>query len=77
MDLPTGVPAIVGNLVVVPWGTQRVTVQDARTGAERARLRIRDDVVAHAFVDRGEVYFGQNVVHDRAGRLAVGMPVRL
>ena len=25
----------------------------------------------------GKVYFGQNVVHDRPGRLAVGMPVRL
>ena len=25
----------------------------------------------------GKVYFGQNVVHDQPGRLAVGMPVRL
>jgi hypothetical protein len=25
----------------------------------------------------GKVYFGQNVVHDRPGQLAVGMPVRL
>jgi uncharacterized protein YcbX len=25
----------------------------------------------------GKVWFGQNVAHQRAGRLAVGMPVRL
>lgn len=60
VELPLGVPAVVGDMIIVPWGTLQVTVVDATTGRERARLRIRDDVVAQVFVDRGAVYFGQH-----------------
>jgi hypothetical protein len=60
MQLPVGAPALVGNNAVVPWATQRISILDAATGRERTRLRVRDDVVAHAFVHEGSVYVGQH-----------------
>lgn len=58
-DLPVGTPAVFGGLVVVPWATQRLSVLDAYTGEEKARLRIRDTVVGQAFVHGPSLYFGQ------------------
>lgn len=58
-DLPVGAPAVFGGLVVVPWATQRLSVLDAYTGEEKARLRLRDTVVGRAFVHGPSLYFGQ------------------
>lgn len=54
-----GVPAMHAGFVFVPWGTQNVSVLDADSADETARIRIRDDVVGHAFVEGNHVYVGQ------------------
>ncbi|MBK8173556.1 MAG: PQQ-binding-like beta-propeller repeat protein [Sandaracinaceae bacterium] len=54
-----GVPAIHAGLVFVPWGNQNISVLDADSADETARIRIRDDVVGHAFVEGTHVYVGQ------------------
>jgi hypothetical protein len=57
---PAGSPALVGDTVIVPWGTQRVSLLDASDGAERVRLLLKDSVAGHAFVDRGAAFIGQH-----------------
>lgn len=54
-----GVPAFHAGMVFVPWGTQNVSVLDSDSADEIARIRIRDDVVGHAFVEGTNVYVGQ------------------
>jgi outer membrane protein assembly factor BamB len=53
-----GTPAVVGDIVVVPWSHQYLTALDGRTGKETARIRVLDTVVGHAFKDRGTLYGG-------------------
>lgn len=60
LQLPVGVPAVRNGIVIVPWATQRVSFLDASDGRERTRVRITDDVIAHAFVDPTGVYLGQH-----------------
>lgn len=54
-----GAPAFHAGMVFVPWGTQNVSVLDSDSADEIARIRIRDDVVGHAFVEGSHVYVGQ------------------
>ncbi len=56
---PVGSPAVIGKLVFVPWGTQHISVLDAETEEQRARLQIRDGVLSHARVYNGDPYVGQ------------------
>ncbi|MCC7540623.1 MAG: PQQ-binding-like beta-propeller repeat protein [Deltaproteobacteria bacterium] len=66
-----GRPAVAGGLVFLPWDQQNLSVLD-RGGDEIARVRIGDDVVAHAFSDRGAVYFGERGVFRFDERAASG-----
>lgn len=67
-----GVPAIVGDVVLVPWSTQFVTALDLNTGEEIARLLVRDGVVSHAFSANGTALvgsrYGYAVVDRQLGR---------
>jgi len=60
LQLPVGVPAVSGGIVIVPWATQRVSFLDAMDGHERTRVRIRDAVVGQALVSGGNTYVGQH-----------------
>jgi hypothetical protein len=60
LKLPVGVPALVGNYVLVPWATQRLSVLSTKNGGELARWDFFHSVVGYAFVDRGRVYVGQH-----------------
>lgn len=60
LKLPVGVPALVGNRVVVPWATQRLSVLSADDGSELVRWHMNNTVLGHALVDRGRLYVGQH-----------------
>ncbi|MBN1656704.1 MAG: hypothetical protein JXA30_23225 [Deltaproteobacteria bacterium] len=60
LELPGGVPAVIDDFIVLPWGTHRVSVVDTDEGFEYARWIMKDSVVGHAFVDRDSVYVGQH-----------------
>jgi hypothetical protein len=53
-----GVPAVVGNIVLVPWSNQYLSAVDVESGKELARVRVQDGVIAHARNDGGQVYVG-------------------
>jgi outer membrane protein assembly factor BamB len=55
---PVGVPALVGNVVLVPWNNQYLSGLEAGSGEEFARVRIREGVISHAFVSGGKVFVG-------------------
>jgi len=55
---PVGVPALAGDVVLVPWNNQYLSGLDAGSGEELARLRVREGVISHAFVSGGHVYVG-------------------
>lgn len=55
---PVGVPALTGEVVLVPWSNQYLSGLDAASGDELSRLRVRDGVISHAFVSAGQVYVG-------------------
>ena len=55
---PVGVPALTGDVVLVPWSNQYLSGLDANSGDEISRLRVRDGVISHAFVSAGHVYVG-------------------
>jgi outer membrane protein assembly factor BamB len=68
LQMPSGVPALVGDIVVLPWATQRISFLDAQTGTERARMRMQDCVVGQTVVAEGGVFAGQHgLVHLRPG----------
>ncbi|MFI5306748.1 MAG: hypothetical protein ACHQ53_05315 [Polyangiales bacterium] len=58
VDSMTGVPAVTGNLVLVPWASQFLSAIDLESGTEIARVRVQDGVIAHAWNDGGQVYIG-------------------
>ena len=62
LPLGVGVAALAGDVVVVPWATQRVSFLDAADGHERARVRFSDRVVGRAWVEGGRVILGQHEV---------------
>lgn len=55
---PVGVPALTGDVVLVPWSNQYLSGIDAESGDELSRLRVRGGVISHAFVSGGKVYVG-------------------
>jgi hypothetical protein len=66
---PVGVPALVRNQVLVPWGTQRLSVLAASDGTELARWDFQNLVLGRALVDQGKVYIGQHGLLRVAGDL--------
>lgn len=54
-----GAPTVAGGMVFVPWAYQNISVLDARTGAELARVRVTDTMVGHVFTAGEHVYIGQ------------------
>jgi len=68
-DLLIGAPEVAAGMIFVPWGHQNVTVIDAASGEEIARLRSLAGVVGHARVEDGTLFFGQAGV----GRLVAGL----
>src|SRR5690606_24625653 len=49
VDYALGKPAVRAGMVFLPWSNQNVSVVDAGSGRELARLRVADEVVAEAF----------------------------
>jgi PQQ-like domain len=58
LDAPVGVPALVGEVALVPWSMQYLSGLSAADGDEFARLRLRDGVISEAFAASGQVYAG-------------------
>jgi hypothetical protein len=65
LDLTTeealGRPAIRAGIAFVPWGGQYVSAIDVSTGAEQARLLLRD-LVSHALDLDGTLFFGERAL---------------
>jgi hypothetical protein len=57
---PVGVAALVQGQVVVPWGTQRLSVLTATDGSELARWAFENMVLGRVLVDQGRVFIGQH-----------------
>jgi outer membrane protein assembly factor BamB len=55
-----GSPAVIGDVVMVPWNHQNLSAIDAKTGDEFARIRLKDTVVGHAFVDGNKLFAGSD-----------------
>ncbi len=51
-----GSPAVIGDVVLVPWGNQNITALDVHTGDEFARVRVTDSVVGHVFRQGNTVF---------------------
>jgi HEAT repeat protein len=58
-----GAPTIVGDDVFVPWDAQNLSIFDARTGEEVARVRSREDVIGFARREGNSVWFGARALH--------------
>jgi hypothetical protein len=59
LNLPVGVPALVGEYVLVPWATQRLSVLSASDGRELGRFHYTSTVMGRAVVEAGRAYVGQ------------------
>jgi hypothetical protein len=53
-----GVPAVRGDLIFQPWGSQNLSVLE-ESGEEIARVRVTHGVVGHAFVEGSSIFVGQ------------------
>jgi outer membrane protein assembly factor BamB len=56
-----GVPAVVADVVFIPWGNQYVSALDIGGGSEAGRLLGRT-VMSHAVAIGGSVYFGETAL---------------
>ncbi|MEM6956575.1 MAG: PQQ-binding-like beta-propeller repeat protein [Myxococcota bacterium] len=54
-----GAPTYRAGYVLVPWATQNLSILNAETGDEVARVRITDSSVGRAYTVDGAAYFGQ------------------
>ena len=63
IDGRVGRPEAATAMLFVPWDLQYLTVLDARTGAEMARLRSSDDVISWVKADARGVFFGHDSVY--------------
>lgn len=59
LNQPVGSPALVGERVLLPWATTRLSVLSADDGREIARWNFHNMMVGQARVERGRVYVGQ------------------
>jgi hypothetical protein len=73
VDQALGEPAVRAGMVFVPWGHQNVSVLDGETGAELARLRVRE-VVGHAISRGDDVFIGQSSLSRFSSALTADPP---
>ena len=59
VDQAVGEPALHGGIVALPWAQQNLSLLDAATGRERARIHFGRGVVGHARAVGGRILFGQ------------------
>ncbi len=71
VDGRVGKPEAAGAMFFVPWDLQNLTVLDARTGREVARLRATDDVIKWVKAGAGGVFFGHDTIY-RLGERGYG-----
>ena len=57
-DKPLGAPAVLARTAFVPWSSQYVSVMDLASGAETARVTLREQV-GRAWAQGGSLWFGQ------------------
>ncbi|MFK8002241.1 MAG: hypothetical protein AB8H86_21780 [Polyangiales bacterium] len=62
MEQTLGAPTVTAGMVFVPWATQNLSVLDAGSGDEIARVRITDRPIGRAYHQDGNIYFGQRGV---------------
>ena len=67
-----GAPEVAGDLVLLPWERQYISLFDAATGAERARLRSQDDVITFVRVLPEGVFYGGRGLYRLTPRSAAG-----
>lgn len=58
IDRQGGSPALVGDVVLVPWSSQYLSALDRTSGEEFARIRVNDGVISHALSAQGNVFLG-------------------
>lgn len=58
-----GRPAAYAGIVLVPWQRQSLSLIDARSGRERARVRSRDDVIDWVRAGAGGAFFGHRALY--------------
>ncbi|MCC6213280.1 MAG: PQQ-binding-like beta-propeller repeat protein [Polyangiaceae bacterium] len=71
---PAGQPAVHGGVAFIPWAGQYVSALDLATGAEVARLLLREQV-SHALLSGGALWFGERSLvrfDDRIGAATRG-----
>jgi hypothetical protein len=61
-----GVPAIAGELVLVPWSMQFCSALELDGGREVARVRVQNGVISHVLNASGRIFLGS---HHRVARL--------
>lgn len=62
MEQTLGAPTVTAGMVFVPWATQNLSVLEASSGDEIARVRITDRPIGRAYHQDGNIYFGQRGV---------------
>ncbi|MBI2895453.1 MAG: PQQ-binding-like beta-propeller repeat protein [Deltaproteobacteria bacterium] len=72
VDHMVAAPAVAHGLVFLPWDRQNLSVLDASSGEETARLRSTDDVFAYAMATPSGVYYGSRGVYRLTARSAAG-----
>ncbi len=58
VDQALGVPAVRGDMIFQPWGSQNLSVIE-EDGSEIARVRVTRGVLGHAFVEGSSIFVGQ------------------
>ncbi len=67
-----GVPLLIGRDLYVPWDGQNLSIFDAESGDEQARVRMRDDVFGFARREGPSVWIGSRAVYRFGPDLADG-----
>lgn len=62
LEQTLGAPTVAAGMVFVPWATQNLSVLEASSGDEIARVRITNSPVGRAYHQDGNIYFGQRGV---------------
>jgi outer membrane protein assembly factor BamB len=76
LDIPhiVGAPAVRGDLLFLPWGSQNLSVIDMGSGDEIARVRLLDTPVTAALESDGQVFVGGTEAFVFGESLAVRTP---
>lgn len=69
LSLSVGTPALARGYVIVPWATHRLSVLDAKDGAELARWHFNAAVLGQARVEHDGLYVGQHSLLRLRGQL--------